>query len=121
MIFADVRGFSELSDEQLPRFADHVLGAFAGSLERHAVAIEHQNAWGDALYVVLSNTATAADCALDLQRAMAAVDLAAVGLPTQLGLRLGAHVGPVFAVRNPVIEGPAFMGSHVVAPPSSSR
>ena len=113
MIFADVKGFSELSDEQLPRFADHVLGAFAGSLERHAVAIEHQNAWGDALYVVLSNTATAADCALDLQRAMAAVDLAAVGLPTQLGLRLGAHVGPVFAVRNPVIDGPAFMGSHV--------
>jgi len=113
MIFADVKGFSQLNDEQLPRFADHVLGAFADSLAAHGTAVEHQNTWGDALYVVLSNTGTAADCALDLQRAMAAIDLMAVGLPTHLGLRLSAHVGPVFGVRDPVIGGPAFMGSHV--------
>ena len=29
MLFADVKGFSKLSDEELPRFAEHVLGAFA--------------------------------------------------------------------------------------------
>jgi class 3 adenylate cyclase len=62
---------------------------------------------------VLSNAASAAECALDLQGAMAAIDFGAVGLPTNLRLRLGAHVGPVFAVRDPIIEGPAFMGSHV--------
>jgi len=113
MIFADVKGFSKLNDEQLPGFADHVLAAFARSLAQYAAAVKHQNSWGDALYVVLTDAATAADCALDLQRAMAGIDLEAAGLPAHLRLRLGAHVGPVFAVRDPVLGEQAFMGSHV--------
>ncbi|HEX6228245.1 MAG TPA: adenylate/guanylate cyclase domain-containing protein [Solirubrobacterales bacterium] len=113
MIFADVKGFTKLDDEQLPRFADHVLGAFASSLALYGDAVEHQNSWGDALYVVLNDAATAADCALDLQRAMRSIDLAGAGLPAHLRLRLGAHVGPVFPVDDPVIGGQAFMGSHV--------
>ena len=113
MLFADVKGFSKLADEQVPRFAHHVLGAFAQVLERYAGAIEHRNTWGDALYVVLSDTVLAADCALELQDAMAAIDLDGAGLPDHLALRMGGHVGPVFAVEDPVLEEPAFAGSHV--------
>ncbi len=127
MLFADIRGFAKLSDEQLPRFADRVLGAFASVLERQGDEVGYRNTWGDALYVVLSDVVAAASCALELQRAMAAVDLKAEGLPSHLALRLAGHVGPVFHVRDPVVGALSFMGSHVsrtariepVTPPGS--
>jgi class 3 adenylate cyclase len=127
LLFSDVKGFSKLTDEQLPRFAEHVLGAIAGVLDRHAELISYRETWGDAVYVVLTDAVSAAACALDLQDAMAAIDFAALRLPDHLALRLGGHVGPVFPVVNPVMRTPGFMGSHVsrtariepVTPPGS--
>jgi class 3 adenylate cyclase len=56
---------------------------------------------------------SAAACALELQQAMAAIDLEAHRLPSRLGLRLSGHLGPVFPVRDPVLEADVFIGSHV--------
>ena len=113
LLFADVKGFSKLTDEELPRFSTHVLGAFASVLDAYEDSVEHQNTWGDALYAVLADPTEAAACALDLQAAVSAIDFETVGLPTHLALRLGAHVGPVFPTEDPVIGRLAFMGSHV--------
>ena len=113
MLFADVKGFSKLADEQVPRVLQAVLGAFAAVLERYAHAIEHQNTWGDALYVVLTDPVAAAECALELQGAMAELDLRGLGLEDQLALRIGVHVGPVFPLEEPVLRTRAFTGSHV--------
>jgi class 3 adenylate cyclase len=127
MLFSDIRGFSKLTDEQLPRFATHVLGALAEALDRHAEAIEYRETWGDAIYAVLTDPVRAAACALDLQAAMDSVNLAALRLPEHLALRVGGHLGPVFPVRNPIMDVTGFMGSHVsrtariepVTPPGS--
>ena len=113
MLFGDVKGFSKLTDEQLPSFSKQVLGAIADVLERYRADIWHTNTWGDAVYVVLSDAITAAACALDLQDALAAVDFAAAGLPATLALRLGGHIGPVFPTHDPVLDELGFMGSHV--------
>jgi hypothetical protein len=113
LLFADVKGFSLLSDEQHLIFAKRVLGAFATVLQRHRNHVWHRRTWGDAVFLVLSDAATAATCALDLQDAMASIDLEAAGLPDHLALRLGAHLGPVFRYHDPVIDGPDFTGSHV--------
>jgi hypothetical protein len=113
MLFADVKGFSKLGDAQLPRFAEHVLGAFANVLGRHRDNVEFSNTWGDGLYVVMTDAITAAACALDLQHAMSELDLVALGLPEHLALRLGAHVGPVYALRDPILGVESFMGSQV--------
>jgi class 3 adenylate cyclase len=113
ILFADVRGFSKLTDEQLPRFNERVIGAFANVLARHGGLVLYRNTWGDALYVVLADATSAAACASDLQQAMSAIDLQDAGLPTDLALRLGGHLGPVFATRDPVRDVPAFIGSHV--------
>jgi len=113
MLFADVKGFSKLTDEQLPRFASEVLGAFAEVLSHYGDEVQHQNTWGDALYAVLTQPAHAAACALELQGALAAIDFEAAGLPPHLAMRMGAHVGPVFPTHDPVLDALAFMGSHV--------
>jgi class 3 adenylate cyclase len=113
MVFGDFQGFSKLTDEQLPVFTRRLLGAVADVLTRHREAISQRNTWGDAIYVVLSDAPTAAEFALDLQAAVAGIDLRAEGLPEHLALRLGCHLGPVFQTRDPVLDQTVYMGSHV--------
>ena len=113
LLFADIEGFSKLRDEQLPGFTENVLAAFAAVLERQGDSVCYRNTWGDGLYVVLMDAVAAAACALELQQAMAAINLEAHRLPSRLALRLSGHLGPVFPVRDPVLEADAFMGSHV--------
>jgi class 3 adenylate cyclase len=113
MLFADVKGFSKLTDEELPRFAEYVLGAWATVLTRYEDEILYRNTWGDALHVVFGDVRTAAACALELQLAMDAIDLARVRLPGYLALRLGAHLGPAFPIIDPVRRVRTYHGSHV--------
>ena len=113
MLVGDIRGFSKLSDDQLPAFSDLVLGAFAAVLADYAGDVDYTNTWGDALFTVLTSTPVAARCALDLQDAMAALDLTGAGLPMHLAFRLSGHVGPVFPIEDPVLGRPSFIGSHV--------
>ena len=93
MIFAEVKGFCKLIDEQVPDVLEEVLGAFASVLERYDDAIEHRNTWGDALYVVLTDTVQTAECALELQSAIASIDLQALGLTDHLALRIAPTSG----------------------------
>lgn len=113
MLFADVRGFSKLTDEQLPVFAAHVFASFAAVLAHHGPVVEYSNTWGDALYAVITDAVSAAACALELQEAMDRLDPEAIGLPADLALRLGGHVGPIFPVTDPVLNRRSFVGSHV--------
>ncbi len=112
MLFGDVKGFSKLDETQIKVFSDKVLGAIARAIHSYGSAIQHANTWGDGLYVVVSDAETAAHCALKLQRTISRIPAEALGLPP-LGLRLGAHFGPVFPVFDPVIRRRAFMGYHV--------
>jgi adenylate cyclase len=125
LLFADVKGFSSLLDHQIPSFVEGILGPLSAVLDR--AQVPYRNGWGDALYVVFDDVRTAADVALALQETMAAVDLAALGLPTTMGLRIGMHAGPVFVMHDPVRDEPSFFGEHVtraariepVAPPGA--
>jgi class 3 adenylate cyclase len=113
MLFGDVKGFSKLTEAQIPAFVAHVLGAIGEVLGRYAGGVLYRNTWGDGLFVVMREPAAAAQCALDLQAAMARIDLAAHGLPATLALRLGGHYGPVFEARDPVQGVTNYFGAHV--------
>ncbi|MCU1452761.1 MAG: hypothetical protein JWN46_907 [Acidimicrobiales bacterium] len=113
MLFADVKGFSKLTDEQLPRFMTVVFGALAEVLGRFDERILYRNTWGDAVYVVIADAVEAAECALALQEALHAIDFDDARLPAHLALRLGGHVGPVFETLDPVLGRSSFVGSHV--------
>jgi hypothetical protein len=112
LLFADMRGFSKLADEQYRRFDETVTAAFARVLDQ-AEGVATVNTWGDALHVVLDDAVAAARCALGLQDAISSVDLRAAGLPEHLALRLGAHLGPVLPSFDPVRRVTTFTGSHV--------
>jgi class 3 adenylate cyclase/tetratricopeptide (TPR) repeat protein len=113
LLFADVRGFSKLTDEQLPGFNDVVMSALGEVLAALGDDVDYRNTWGDALYVVMNDPEAAAACALSLQATLNAIDLEPHGLPDHLALRLGAHIGPVFPTHDRITGGAAFMGSHV--------
>jgi class 3 adenylate cyclase len=101
IIFGDVHGFSKLKDSQLLAFQRVVLGACAQVLDRYP-SVRLRKTWGDGLFFVVDDAVSAAACALDLQDALAACDLAAAGLPGHLRLRLGAHCGLAYSSRDPV-------------------
>lgn len=113
MIFGDLKGFSRLSDAQLPAYVEHVLGTCARAIAHNSAHLTFQNTWGDGLFLVFDDLVAAAACAFDLQTALSELDHEALGLPDSLGLRLGMHYGPVFELEDPVLQRKNFFGFHV--------
>jgi class 3 adenylate cyclase/tetratricopeptide (TPR) repeat protein len=112
LLFADAHGFSELTDEQVPRFVEHFLG-LAGRL---AFDSPHKplmkNTWGDGLYFVFSNVRDAGEFALDLRDGVGLTNWATKGLPN-LNLRIGLHAGPVYSCTDPVTRRANYIGANV--------
>lgn len=113
MLFADVSGYSSLTDAQIPSFVDHVLGPLGATTARFAADLRYVNTWGDAVFAVLDSVVVAAECALALQATMRGVDLPAAGLPATLALRIGGHAGPTFSRADPIRGDANFYGDAV--------
>jgi hypothetical protein len=114
MLFADVKGFGALRDDQIPAFIEVVMGQMAKVVEALEVPPQHVETWGDGLFLVFDHPIDAALAALSLQEAHRALDLRALGLPRSLGLRIGGHYGPVHLTTNPLTKAAAVIGGHVV-------
>jgi tetratricopeptide (TPR) repeat protein len=110
ILFTDLHGFSRLRDEQFPVFVEQVLGPLGAVLDGHREAVLWCNSWGDAIAAVFSDVIEAAECALGLHEALTRIDLEAIGLPSDLELRIGAHAGPVMAITDPVTHKPTYWG-----------
>ncbi len=102
LLFGDVSGFSGLRDHEIDAFIDHLLGSMAVVLDQHGSSVIDRNTWGDGLFVAFTDPLAAARCALDLQEAIAAIETEALGLPSQMQMRISVHVGPVMARTDPV-------------------
>jgi len=113
MLFGDVKGFSKLNDEQIPAFVDHLFGNLAAALKPFDASVLSTNTWGDGLFVVFKDALSASQCAIALQVAMQNLDLASVGLPSHLALRLGVHYGPIYELEDPVLHRTNYFGAHV--------
>jgi hypothetical protein len=113
MLFGDIGGFGKLTDAELPGFATQIMGTIGRVLAGYRHQADMINTWGDGIFVVFADAGVAALCALELQEAVASLDLAALGLPTHLSLRLAGHLGPVYKLHDPILERPNFYGAHV--------
>jgi class 3 adenylate cyclase len=113
LLFADMAGFSRLTDAQVLLFTREVIARLADVIDEFAPSILSRETWGDGIYLVLSDVGAAAECALALQAAVRAMDLEGLGLAPLRGMRIGAHVGPVFEGWDPISDRRSFAGSHV--------
>ena len=101
-LFGDFKGFSRLDDEAVIRFTSVVLGVVAATIKPWQPDILTVNTWGDGIYIVIGDTAAAADCALALCHAIRSLDFSAHNLPNTLGLRLGVHHTCATLVHDPL-------------------
>lgn len=113
LLFGDIKGFTQLREDQLPAFQQHVMGSFARVLDQHRDHIQYRNTWGDALYVVFEDVSSAATCGAQLQQALRQLPLAELNLPQALALRIGMHYGPVYQGRDEVLRQAMCYGTEV--------
>lgn len=96
VVFADVQGFSKLSDNELGFFFEKVMGRLGAVMDRYGDSVLFRNTWGDAVHAVFRDVASAAKCALDMQEALRVLDSEAAKLPARPEMRMALDVGPVF-------------------------
>ena len=113
MLFADVKDFSKLQEEDSPRFFQRFLAEIHGVL----TSLEHPptfgNTWGDGLYLVFDEATHCAEAALRLLQRAEQVNWKAVGLGETSPIRIGLHAGPVYSGHDPIIGKMNYYGSHV--------
>ncbi len=114
MLFADMVGYSRLTEQDTPAFMTHFLGTIAAIVERAEQPPGFVNTWGDGLFMQFDEVEAAARFALQLRDAIAAADWSARGLPQGTAIRIGMHTGPVFRAFDPLIRHENFFGSHVI-------
>jgi class 3 adenylate cyclase/tetratricopeptide (TPR) repeat protein len=113
MLFCDIKGFSKLSDVELPHFVTDLLGEVGKIVDRYGGDVNFANTWGDGLFLVFEDVGQAARCALDLQAAVQRIDLPKAGLPDYIAMRVGGHLGPTYAALDPVLKRINYFGAHV--------
>ena len=113
LLFADAVQFSKLTEDQIPHFVRHFLGAISRMPAMTRYAPEMKNTWGDGLYFVFNSVFDAGMFALELAELMAMSDWTAQGLPKDLNLRIALHAGPVYSCLDPITGLPNFTGTHV--------
>jgi class 3 adenylate cyclase len=113
LLFADVSGFSKLTEEQIPPFVRQYLGKVAEVLSESDERPLLSNTWGDGLYFVFRGVRETGRFALRLNEALHAVDWTRHGLPATLALRIAVHAGPAYACTDPVTGRLNYLGAHV--------
>lgn len=124
LLFADIQGYTKLTEEEIRLFVEHFLGMVARLLDPQSSAPSSQpsalsaqpllvSTWGDGLHFVFDGAGAAGEFALSLCEAVGSENWKAKGFRQDLALRIALHAGPVYACLDPVTKRPTFVGAHV--------
>jgi len=113
ILFADLVGFSKLKEEQYPSYIEGFLGTLARRLSSCPFVPIYKNIWGDAICFVFEDLLSAAEYAMELRDMVRETEWERFGLPRDLSIRIGLHVGPVYYAQEPLLKRLNFFGSHV--------
>jgi class 3 adenylate cyclase/tetratricopeptide (TPR) repeat protein len=126
MLFADIVGYSKLTEHVIPEFVGTFLTRVSQLASDSKYAPLHINTWGDAIYAVFDFAQDAGSFALELtqmikdgerdwlQKGLYWEEQTKDGpLKRPLSIRIALHTGPVFMHYNPVLRQLGFTGSHV--------
>jgi class 3 adenylate cyclase len=113
LLFADVVGFSRLTDAELAAFVEAFLPLVARLIDESRASVPVRETWGDALFLAFSGPGAAGLFALNLRDAMATVDWQGLGFSRPLTMRFALHAGPVHLTTDPITGLPKCCGAHV--------
>jgi len=113
LVFADFQGFSRLPEPVIPQFWQTIMTGCAQTLVPYAGTILATNTWGDGLHLVFDRVEVAAHALLDLREALSGLDLAKLGIAEDSGMRIAAHLGPVYEMVDPITGRLNFYGTEV--------
>lgn len=113
IMFADVVGYSKLPETVIPKYVAQFNQRVSRLMADSSAAPINVNTWGDGLFFVFNGVEDAGRFALDLRDLVTATDWVDLGLPRQLGIRIGIHAGPVYVNFDPVVRQISFTGAHV--------
>jgi class 3 adenylate cyclase len=128
MLFADIVGYSRLTEQVIPEFVTGFLDRVSALVATSRHAPRSVNTWGDAVYAVFDFARDAGSFALELTRMIHdhRDEWLRTGLyweeqqsdgsgPVKhpLNIRVGLHAGPVFLHYDPVVRRLGFTGAHV--------
>ena len=114
MLFADVKGYSRLSENEAICFSGTFLSRMAQVLQRYQAAILSKRTVGDGLFLVFYGLEPAIQVARDLQRMITTHDWRQDGLPADLQMRISLDAGPCYSYIDPVMDKLEFCGNYVV-------
>jgi class 3 adenylate cyclase len=102
-----------LGEAELPIFASEVMGGIGCILDDFGDAVLFRNTWGDAVYAIIDEPATAARIALAMQERLDVLP-PGLGLDGQkAGMRIGIHFGPIYRGVDPVVGNELWYGTEV--------
>jgi class 3 adenylate cyclase len=113
IIFADMVGYSKLSEEQVPAYVRGFLGGVSRTLQAAAVQPLYKNTWGDAICLAFDDAVQAAECAISMRDMVRTTDWSRLNLPGSLNVRIGLHAGPVYCLQEPLLDRLNVFGFHV--------
>ena len=111
MLFADVKSFSKLTDQEVPLFMHKFIALVADLARSSRHAPIAKNTWGDGLFFVFSSVEAAGVFAMELR---ARLDQAVwTDLSRKFTLRIALHAGPVYRYDDLVLNRQNYFGNHV--------
>jgi hypothetical protein len=113
MLFADVKGYSKLSDIELYHFSRQYMPRVAAVLKRHEGAILSRRTAGDGLFLVFTDLSAAALVALELRDMVVGTHWEECGLPSGMGVRISLDAGPVYGYRDAITTQAEVCGMYV--------
>jgi len=113
LLFADVVGFSQLSDREVRLFISEYLSRVATLIQNYADDILVRETAGDGLYLAFRNLSAAGACALDLAEMVEQTCWQELNFGTALRLRVALHIGPVILGNDPITGLRKGVGAHV--------
>jgi class 3 adenylate cyclase len=112
LLFADVVGYTQLSEDHIPNYVSGFLGAVAGLNQRTTHGFEHIETSGDGFYAVFTDAVEAGLYALELMELVRTTDWTRHGLPESFNVRVALHCGPVYCGRDPITGHSIYTGPH---------
>jgi class 3 adenylate cyclase/tetratricopeptide (TPR) repeat protein len=114
ILFADVVSYSQLTEKDLPKFVGEFSQRISRLVAESAFPPTNVNTWGDAFFFAFNRVEHAGRFALELRDLVKTTKWADFGLPTELGIRIAVHAGPVYVTFDPVSRQMTYVGAHVV-------